>query len=288
MTRRMIGTFKVRKLLCEGQAADFYHVSDRDMEDDVLAVVFNPACDLAEYPPEVWRMRFLAAARVLDAIEHPNVARLRRFDRDDHDTPLMIFPLMRRSLKDHLGTDKRSPDALAKLGKSKQPRRLSETETVALLRQILSGLTALHAHGVVHRDLKPASIRLVEPEPTDGSPPTVRILLDGAARFPDLALTGCGVNFGSVDYMAPEQRRDTHDVDERADLYSVGVIAYRMLAGHLPDAVPETLQELRPELSPGLSEWVMDAMAPDRQHRYRSAVTMRAALDDILGLDDDL
>src|SRR5207302_1214082 len=109
---------------------------------------------------------------------------------------------------------------------------VSIAETASVLLQLASGLSAAHRAGIVHRDLKPANILLTR----DGQ---VKILDFGVAKFVSdgeataARLTQAGTTVGTVAYMAPEQTQGS-EVNARADIWALGVIAYEMLAGRLP------------------------------------------------------
>ena len=137
-------------------------------------------------------------------------------------------------------------------------------ETLTLLRQIARALAHAHEAGLVHRDLKPANIFLCKDE--DGSP-LVKVLDFGLVRpvrAYDRKSTGRGVVVGTPLYMSPEQARGLADIDHRADVWSLGVVAYTMLAGKEPwpgetaqDVLVaicrseyEPISAVRPELAP--------------------------------------
>ncbi|MSP93565.1 MAG: serine/threonine protein kinase [Myxococcales bacterium] len=156
------------------------------------------------------------------------------------------------------------------------------------LRQILSGLAALHAAGLVHRDLKPANVLVTNA---------------GALKITDLGVshdaqakdrTRHGARLGTPEYMAPEQIQGTA-VDARTDIYAVGVLAYQVLCGRLPfegtefDVLaahirqPPDVERLRGKAPGKLLSWVMQALAKDPQRRHSSAIGMVAALDAAMG-----
>jgi serine/threonine protein kinase len=189
--------------------------------------------------------------------------------------------------------------------------RITPARAVAIARQIAGALAATHAMGIVHRDLKPSNVMLVE-GPTDHA----KIIDFGLAKVPvDLVLgtpqapeskmspgtrlTGTGVIFGTVAYLAPEAAAGMDGIDARADLYALGVILYQMLAGRHPfDAVastelfaqhrfqkPRPLAEMNPtvEVPPELEALVMRLLAKDPAARHASSGELIEALD-ALGL----
>jgi serine/threonine-protein kinase len=142
---------------------------------------------------------------------------------------------------------------------------------------IVSTLSKAHSAGILHRDLKPANIFLLE----DGS---VRLLDFGMARLKHAApLTAAGTVMGSPSFMAPEAWNGLSDLmDQRVDVYSLGVILFLVLAGELPfsgvtlqekylsatSREPSSLLLLRPDLPRGADDWVRSALARDREQRF--------------------
>jgi len=174
---------------------------------------------------------------------------------------------------------------------------LPRARALAIVRQILRALDHAHAAGVVHRDLKPDNIMLVE---RDGQRDVVKILDFGIAKVTEPTsggevLTQAGVIFGTPEYLSPEQAIGTH-VDARADLYAAGVILYEMLAGRRPfeseDKVkiismhlshaPPRMRDVNPavEVPPALEQVVLQAMEKHRENRFASAIAFLQALED--------
>jgi hypothetical protein len=164
---------------------------------------------------------------------------------------------------------------------------LGVTETVAFGRRVAEALGHAHAHGVIHRDLKPGNIFLPD---RDLARP---LLLDfGIARVsqPGQTLTRTGVALGSPGYMAPEQARGEH-VDGRADLFSLGCVLFRCLAGEPPftgDALAAMLKAVtdpapllssyRPDVPPALEDLIQAMLAKSPDARPRDTVAVEAAL----------
>jgi hypothetical protein len=170
--------------------------------------------------------RFRREMRVIGGLDHPNL--VRALDaREEHGVPLLIM--------EHLeGSD------LARLLERCGPLPVADACEAA--RQAAVGLQYAHArHGLVHRDVKPSNLMLTP----DGLVKVLDLGLarsscepqeDGAGQAG--ALTGAGERLGTVDYMAPEQWLETHTVDTRADVYSLGCTLYHLLAGRPPYAGP--------------------------------------------------
>ncbi|MBC7953417.1 MAG: serine/threonine protein kinase [Rhodospirillaceae bacterium] len=193
------------------------------------------------YPREVWRRRFIAEARLLAGIDHPHVVRVNGLDHLPDGTPYMVMPWYVANLRREIGRDKDD----AHLPELERPRRVSPVRAVEIIRQLCLGLAVLHAKGYVHRDVKPTNLLLTARE--GGA---IKLCDLGMAKLPDelsQALARRGVWIGTPDYVAPEQRRDASQVDDRADVYSVGVLAYRLVSGKLPDGPEPPLDAQIPE-----------------------------------------
>jgi eukaryotic-like serine/threonine-protein kinase len=150
------------------------------------------------------------------------------------------------------------------------------------------GMTVAHKVGIVHRDLKPANILIN----ADGLLKIVDFGVAAAHREGDTQLTKTGYVIGSPKYMAPEQILG-RKVDERADIYAIGVIMYEMFTGVPPYSRGDHMavmyqhvqgkarppQEINPDLPPGLADLIMKAMAVDKAKRFQSMEEMRVALE---------
>jgi len=177
-------------------------------------------------------------------------------------------------------------------------RTLPPAELFPLAIQLLVGLTAAHQAGIVHRDLKPGNIYLARDPDGDGE--VIKILDFGISKFhyvdgDDATKTGTIV--GTPHYMAPEQTRDASKADHRADLYSVGAVLYRALAGRTPFVAktiheliaqlivndPPSLGEVVPGTPPEVTAIVHKALAREPDDRYQNgrelAEAIRAWLD---------
>ncbi len=224
---------------------------------------------------EVATKRFLAEAKAAGAVRHQNVVGIIDFGATDEGEPYMILEhLEGETLRARLDRDP----------------PLSAGEIVHIAVHALSGLAAVHDSDIVHRDLRPENVFLVEE--SDGR---IAKLLDfgvskSLASDGSPTLTMEGDVLGSPHYISPEQLRGDRDLDARADLYSAGVILYEALAGHRPypgatfrevvrrraEDAPE-LATVRPELAP-LSAVIARAMARERGERFEDARAMRQAL----------
>jgi tRNA A-37 threonylcarbamoyl transferase component Bud32/cytochrome c-type biogenesis protein CcmH/NrfG len=226
--------------------------------------------------------RFEREAQSASRLSHPNIISVTDFGRAaTGELYLVMEYLPGRSLADAI----------------QEARYLPIERALQIARQILSALAHAHAHGVVHRDLKPPNVMLTRA--ADGSGAEVVKILDfGVAKMTrDLApgehLTQTAMVFGTPSYMSPEQATG-QEADHRSDLYSCGVILYEMLTGRKPfvanDLVkilamqvttpPPSFAAAAPEvrLPAALEAAVMRALEKDRERRYPDAAAFGQAL----------
>ncbi len=180
-------------------------------------------------------------------------------------------------------------DAIQERGPVPLPR------AVDLGLQVLEGLAATHQAGIIHRDMKPANVFVIQ----RGGRDFVKLLDFGISKIhaEDVrALTMTGVAMGTPSFMAPEQFVDAKTVDERADLYSVAVMLFELLAGRKPlisasyaEAVmnarfeePPALWTVAPTVSKTISDVVMKGLAKKKEQRWASATEFAAALTSAL------
>ncbi len=163
--------------------------------------------------------------------------------------------------------------------------QMSAGQAISLAKQVCAGLTEAHKLGVVHRDLKPQNIMVDE----EGKP---RIMDFGIARsLKGKGMTGAGVMIGTPEYMSPEQV-EGKDVDQRSDIYSLGVILYEMVTGRVPfegdtpftigvkqkSEIPKEPGELNSQVPSDLSKVIMKCLEKDKEKRYQSAGEVRSEL----------
>ncbi len=165
---------------------------------------------------------------------------------------------------------------------------LSPSRTIAIAKQVCEGLAEAHRMGVVHRDLKPSNIMIDK----DGN---ARIMDFGIARsLKEKGITGAGVMIGTPEYMSPEQV-EGKDLDQRTDIYSLGVILYEMVTGRVPfegdtalsiavkhkTEQPKDPKELNSQISEDISRIILKCLEKDKDKRYQSAGEVRSELENI-------
>ncbi len=231
--------------------------------------------ELASNP--VVPQRFLQEARTANEVRHKNIVEVIDFGADNGRLYMVMEFLHGESLAEYLRRE--APTAPGPI--------------IRILEPIMGALAAAHARGIVHRDVKPQNIFL---QHTEGDDEPVPKLIDfGIAKRlagGDINLTSTGMILGTPAYMAPEQARAERSITHAADQYSLGVILYQALTGHIPyeaDSYPALLIQIvsqppidisrwRPDLDPNLAAVVMRMLERKPSHRYASFADLRLAL----------
>ncbi|HEX5385233.1 MAG TPA: protein kinase [Gemmatimonadales bacterium] len=171
---------------------------------------------------------------------------------------------------------------------------LPVTDAVRLLRDVADALAYAHEHGVVHRDIKPGNVMVSRHHALVTDFGVAKAVSEAASGEPAGGpFTSAGVAMGTPAYMAPEQAAADPAIDHRADIYSVGVMAYEMLAGHTPftgrtpqqllaaqvNRTPEPLESVRPSAPPELAAVVMRCLEKRPADRWQSADELLRALE---------
>ncbi|MGL1889191.1 MAG: protein kinase [Reichenbachiella sp.] len=277
---KSVGKYKIIKELGAGGFGAVYLAQDPKLNELVAIKVFQIKDDnLARLATsatsdanEVLNQRFLNEARTLRQLgKNPHIVNVFDFDELDDGRPYYVMPYLPKSLKDELGSDATDISVISELPSDEKPKRLPVTQALTYLAQLLNALSDVHKAGLVHRDIKPANLLLNEDN-------EVQLCDFGIAKMPDVQHSQSGIGMGSRNYMAPEQRQSAKHVDARSDIYSVGVLAYRMITGTLPEgrfAEPNTFQ---PNLSAALNDVILKALAQQKENRFQDAAQMLKAL----------
>jgi len=259
------GRYRVVALLGRGGFAHVYRAGDESSGGEVALKVLR-----ADRFTAAALRRLEREAALASGFDHPNLVRVLDAGRDSDLAYLAMELVEGETLRQRLAGG---------------PLPVAEAERVAA--ELLAGLTALHAHGVLHRDIKPGNVLLDR---------------DGRARLADLGLalpvdrdetraTTTAAIVGTVDYLSPEQALG-EELDERSDLYALGLVLFEALAGRLAyegtstlgtllarlRTPPADLRVVRPEVPPWLAAFVARLLEREPAARYPSAT---AALADL-------
>jgi serine/threonine-protein kinase len=269
MTGTVVGKYRIVGQLGRGATGIVYRAVDETLDREVAIKILNPS--LAA--PDVLR-RFQAEATVLARLNHPGIATIHELFRADSEL-LMVMELVRGETLERV-VDRLGP--------------LPPDRAAYLVDEILSALEHAHRAGVVHRDIKPANVMLTEQG-------RLKVMDFGVARARGIDhLASSGLIVGTPAYMAPEQVLG-QDVDGRSDLYSVGVILYRLLSGTLPFAAHTSAEILEQQILAAplplrahrhdLPDWcdaiVGRALAKTPDARFQTAASFRAVLAESIG-----
>ena len=256
--------YVIKRKLGSGGMADVYLAEDTELGRNVALKLLNERHAADEQFVERFRREAQSAA----GLNHPNIVSI--FDRGYAEGTYYIAMeyLEGRTLKELLVRNGPTPIPVS----------------IEYARQILGALAFAHRNGIIHRDIKPHNIVV-------GSDGRLKVTDFGIARSGASQMTEAGSIVGTAQYLSPEQARGAA-VDPRSDLYSLGIVLYEMLTGHVPftgdtpveiamkhlSLAPEPPSALRPEVPHNLDALVMRALAKDPDQRYGSAEEMDAEL----------
>ncbi|WP_218934595.1 serine/threonine-protein kinase [Rosistilla ulvae] len=268
-----LGAYRVLELIGEGGMGKVFLAEDQRLQRKVALKVMSQRIAASKNSRE----RFVREARAQAAVHHDNVATIFEVD-EQGNTPFLAMELLKgQSLEQIL----------------RKGYKFNIKQIIALGRQIARGLGAAHKQGIVHRDIKPANIWI---EAEKGRP---KILDFGLAAMsgPVDSLTRRGAVVGTPGYLSPEQAAD-EPVDDRSDLYSLGIVLYEMCSGELPfrytnvammliaitSHSPRSLTEFAEHVPQELSDLIDRLLSKEPKDRPASA---DALLDELKFLADE-
>lgn len=267
----LAGKYRIEERLNEGGMGTVYRGTHVLMDKTVAVKVLRPSLAADEKIVA----RFSREARAASRISHPNALSVTDFGEDESGHVFLVMEFL-------------SGRTLKQLIREEGPLPLSRV--VEITRQIGDALAAAHAQGVIHRDLKSDNIMLLDTMTTDHA----KVLDFGIAKIQepegavDTNLTAPNLVIGTPQYMSPEQCSQDSEIDARSDIYSLGVILYEMLVGHVPfsgdsptmvmmkhlqEPVPSVLEE-RSDLPAPVARIVARAMAKLPGNRYQTVAEL--------------
>ena len=261
--------YRIERELGQGGMATVYLAQDLKHDRQVAIKVLRE--DLGA---SIGGGRFLREIKIAAQLQHPHILPL--LDSGEADGFLFfVMPFVKgQSLRERIAREGELP----------------LHEAVRLLIEVVDALVEAHAHGVVHRDIKPDNVMLSGRHALVTDFGVAKAVSEATGRN---AVTTAGVALGTPTYMSPEQAAADPHVDHRSDIYSVGVMGYEMLCGRPPfmgttpqqvlaahvTESPEPVAKRRPAISPALEQVVMTCLAKHAADRYQTAADLLAALE---------
>jgi len=259
------GRYQIIEELGKGGMGKVYKAQDTDLKEKVAIKLLRPEIAADKKTIERFRNELKFARK----IRHKNVCQMYDLNKEKglHYITMEYVP----------GEDLKS--MIRMMG------QLSSGKTIFIAKQVCEGLSEAHRLGVVHRDLKPQNIMIDR----DGN---ARVMDFGIARsLKTKGITAAGVMIGTPEYMSPEQV-EGKDVDQRSDIYSLGVILYEMVTGRVPfegdtpftigvkhkSETPKDPKEFNTQLPEDLNLVILRCLEKDKEKRYQSAGEVRAEL----------
>ncbi len=266
-----IGSYRLIRQLGSGGMSSVFHAIHVDTGHDVAVKVLPRY--LAKNPTLL--QRFLREAKTAEALEHPNIVAI--FDRGSEAGRV------------YLGLEFVPGGDLHDLVRNQGP--LSAAELVNVLKAVSQGLRYAATKGLIHRDIKPANL-LMTP---DGLVKITDLGLALQVEEEDERVTRDGTTVGTVDYMAPEQARDSRGTSIRSDIYSLGCTSYYLLTGSPPfqggdvaeklrrhaQEAPPDVRNVRPEIAESLAKLIQKMMAKRPENRFEDYDALLAQLETV-------
>jgi serine/threonine-protein kinase len=261
------GKWTLEKLIGEGGMASVYVARHKIGRLDAIKIL-HPAIAAS---PQL-RARFEQEAHVVNRFRHAGAVEIRDIDTTEDGAPFLVMELVEGETLSAIARRTAGP--------------FDVPTVLQIADEVLDVLAAAHAHGIIHRDIKPDNLMRLK----DGH---IKVLDFGIARVRERVSaelkTRTGTTLGTVSYMPPEQAKGV-EIDARADLYAVGATMFRLLSGrrvHEADTEVERLMKvvsepapplatIAPQVPPGVCAVVDRALAFDRERRYSDAAAMQA------------
>jgi serine/threonine protein kinase/Tfp pilus assembly protein PilF len=262
------GRYQIIEELGIGGMGKVYKAQDTDLKEKVAIKLLKPGIAADKKTIERFRNELKFARK----IRHKNVCQMYDLNKEEGTYYITMEYVSGEDLKSFI----------------RRAGPLSAAKAIFIAKQVCEGLAEAHQLGVVHRDLKPQNI-MIDKEGNS------RIMDFGIARsIMGKGITGAGVMIGTPEYMSPEQA-EVKEVDQRSDIYSMGVILYEMVTGRIPfegetplgiamkqkSEMPKDPREFNAQIPEELSRVILTCLEKDKDNRYQSAGEVRSELDRI-------
>mgnify|MGYP001321892606 CR=1 FL=1 len=260
-----LGNCVIHSLLGQGGMARVYRAKQANLDRDVAIKILPPyyAADPA------FVERFKLEARALARLSHPHIVIVHDAGEDQGRLYIVMEYVAGGNLRQYMAQS--------------MPLR----EVVRIIKEVADALAYAHAHGIIHRDVKPVNVLLDENKRAVLSDFGIAKVMETSAAF-----TRGGAGVGTPEYMSPEQCRGGA-IDTRTDIYALGVMLYEMLTGHTPFEAdnytalahshiyeaPPPPSRLNPRISPAVQAVVLKALEKDPANRFQTATEMAQAFE---------
>jgi tetratricopeptide (TPR) repeat protein/tRNA A-37 threonylcarbamoyl transferase component Bud32 len=262
------GRYQIIEELGRGGMGRVYKAQDTEIKEKIALKLIKPEISSDKKTIE----RFQNELKLARKISHRNVCRMHHLEKSEGNSFITMEYVDGENLK----------------GMIRMMGQLSSGKAISIAKQVCEGLSEAHRIGVVHRDLKPSNIMIDK----EGN---AKIMDFGIARsLTGKGITGVGVMIGTPEYMSPEQV-ESKEIDQRSDIYSLGVILYEMVTGRVPfegdtpysigvkhkSETPRNPKEINPQISDDLNRLILKCLEKEKEKRYQSAGELRSELENI-------
>ena len=275
----LAGKYRIEKLIKTGGMGSVYKGKHVLMDKTVAVKVLRPSLAV----DDAVVARFSREAKAASRISHPHAVVVTDFGEAENGVVFLVMEYLDgRTLKEIIASE----------------GAFTLERAVEIVRQVAGALDAAHGQGVVHRDLKSDNIMLSQTNGGDWA----KVLDFGIAKIQEaegvvnVDITEANLVVGTPQYMSPEQCSHAGPLDARSDIYSLGVIVYEMLAGHVPftgesstvimmkqvQDPPPSILSVRPELPAAVEDIVQRALAKQPMDRFQTAGDLSAALSTLV------
>jgi len=259
------GRYQIIEEIGKGGMGKVYKTHDTEIREKVALKLIKPEISAEKKTIE----RFQNELKFARKVSHKNVCRMYDLNREKGSYYITMEYVSGEDLKSFI----------------KRSGQLAIGTTIRIAKQVCEGLAEAHRLGVVHRDLKPSNVMIDE----EGN---ARIMDFGIARsLKTKGITGSGVMIGTPEYMSPEQV-EGKEVDQRSDIYSLGIILYEMVTGRVPfegdtpftvgvkhkSEEPKDPREFNTQIPDDLSKAILKCLEKDKNKRYQTAGEVRTEL----------